>query len=70
MNDFELPKLPEGYRYGADHSVNLPEKGEFRAPAGCVIKSINTQNGTIIYVPIQRYIAEKDIWVTVDLTTK
>lgn len=68
MSDFELPKLPEGYRYGIDHSANLPEEGEFRAPAGCVIKSINTQKGIIIYVPIQRYIAEKDIWVTVDLS--
>ncbi|HHG8780359.1 hypothetical protein NLX76_00965 [Enterobacter hormaechei] len=68
MSHYKLPKLPEGYRYGADHFANLPEDGAFYAPAGCVIKSVDTDKKNIIYVPIQYYIAEKDTWVTVDLT--
>ncbi|HBS8349321.1 TPA: hypothetical protein MAT86_001934 [Klebsiella aerogenes] len=68
--DYPLPQLPEGYRYGADHSAQLPKEGQYFAPEGCIIKSIDTNTGQVIYVPVQRYFPEKNTWYTVNLNVK
>jgi hypothetical protein len=65
MQDYELPKLPDGYRYGADCRATLPVQGGFQAPEGCVIKSVDIDDRSVVYVPIQQYI--NGTWYTVKL---
>lgn len=68
MQEFELPQLPAGYRFGAEMSVPFNGKGHFEAPNGTVIKKIDTENNVVICVPFQHYIKDQDMWVT--LSTK
>lgn len=56
MTRNSLPQLPHGYRYGDEHSIHPHCDGDYLAPQGCVIKSVNLVDGVVIYVPIQRYI--------------
>lgn len=65
MTKNSLPKLPHDYRYGDEHSIQPHSDGEYFAPQGCVIKSVDLSNGVVIYVPIQRYIEHLNIWFTV-----
>lgn len=68
--EYQLPQLPEGYRYGAEHADQLPSEGQYFAPEGCIIKSIDTKTGKVIYVPVQRFSPEKNTWYTVNLNVK
>lgn len=65
-----LPQLPYGYRYGNERSTRPPADGEFFPPQGCVIKSVNFGDGMVIYVPIQRYIKNLDLWVNAEGTVE
>ena len=56
MTRNSLPQLPHGYRYGDEHSIHPHCDGDYLAPQGYVIKSVNLVDGVVIYVPIQRYI--------------
>lgn len=68
MKNYELPKLPEGYQYGEEMSFTLPEgSGDFRAPEGCIIKSIDEKSGQVICVPIQIFNEKTGTWVTTQL---
>ncbi|BBE04553.1 hypothetical protein NUKP37_50710 [Klebsiella variicola] len=60
-----LPQLPCGYRYGIERSIRPQTGAEFFPPQGCVIKSVNFGDGVVICVPIQWYIKQLDLWVTV-----
>ncbi|EMO5534253.1 hypothetical protein FML45_23815 [Klebsiella variicola] len=68
MTTKSLPQLPHGYRYGDERSIQPHSDGEYFAPQGCVIKSVNLTSGVVIYVPIQWYVKQLDLWVTVEGT--
>lgn len=65
-----LPRLPCGYRYGNERSTWPPADVEFFPPQGCVIKSVHFGDGMVIYVPIQRYIKNLDLWVNAEGTVE
>ena len=65
MKEFDLPQLPEGARYGAEHALPLPKDGEFHAPAGHAIKRIDPGKGIAYCVPIQRWVPETQTWYTI-----
>ena len=60
-----LPQLPCGYRYGIERSIRPHTDAELFPPQGCVIKSVNFGDGVVICVPIQWYVKQLDLWVTV-----
>nr|DAK71072.1 MAG TPA: hypothetical protein [Caudoviricetes sp.] len=68
MTRNSLPQLPHGYRYGDEHSIRPHYDGEYFAPKGCVIKSVNLKDGVVICVSIQRYIKHLDLWFNVEGT--
>ena len=68
MTRNSLPQLPHGYRYGDEHSIHPHCDGDYLAPQGYVIKSVNLVDGVVIYVPIQRYIKHLDLWVNAEGT--
>ncbi|HBS6246823.1 MULTISPECIES: hypothetical protein [Klebsiella pneumoniae complex] len=70
MTRNSLPQLPHGYRYGDEHSIHPHNDGDYFAPQGCVIKSVNLVDGVVIYVPIQRYIKHLDLWVNAEGTVE
>jgi hypothetical protein len=47
-----------------------PADGNFFPRKGCVIKSVNLGDGMVIYVPIQRYIKNLDLWVNAEGTVE
>lgn len=65
-----LPQLPCGYRYGIERSIRPQADAEFFPPQGCVIKSVNFEDGVVIYVPIHRYIKKLDMYIDVDGTVE
>ncbi|RTY16815.1 hypothetical protein, partial [Klebsiella pneumoniae] len=76
-----LPENPASYRVvrtksylfnkaGNERSTWPPADGEFFPPQGCVIKSVHFGDGMVIYVPIQRYIKNLDLWVNAEGTVE
>ncbi|HEY4438725.1 MAG TPA: hypothetical protein VGN40_21445 [Lelliottia sp.] len=63
MKNFPLPKLPEGCQYGAEIILRHPASGEFHAPAGHAIKSIDFEAENVVCVPIQKLVNGQ--WVTI-----
>ena len=66
MTRNSLPLLPHGYRYGDEHSIHPHCDGDYLAPQGYVIKSVNLVDGVVIYVPIQHL----DLWVNAEGTVE
>ncbi len=64
MRKYDLPKLPDGCRYGAEITLPLP-KGSFNAPEGHAIKCVDTLARTVVCVPIQQWIPATESWVTI-----
>lgn len=61
-----LPKLPDGARYGAEFTEQLPVGGgDYFAPDGCVIKSINTETGVVICVPLLYLDQASGHWIAI-----
>lgn len=65
MQEFDLPKLPDGCQYGAEASFPLPKDGEFHAPAGFAIKRIDSASEVVICVPIQQWVPALETWCTI-----
>ncbi|MDF7650758.1 hypothetical protein PUG42_19690 [Erwiniaceae bacterium L1_54_3] len=63
MQEFKLPQLPDGYRWGAEGSY--PLTNPFNAPDGTVIKKIDTENGFAICVPFQMFHEPTGTWLTI-----
>lgn len=54
----------EGVRLGAKMHFEMPETGIFKAPEGWLILNVNLDQKTIVCAPIQTYVPEKDVWMT------
>ncbi len=63
MQEFNLPKLPENYRWSAETRFSFKGNSEFHAPDGFVIKSIDLNMGDAICVAMQTYV--NGTWVTI-----
>ncbi|EAO3075197.1 hypothetical protein Y940_005243 [Salmonella enterica subsp. enterica] len=62
MKEFNLPKLPDNYRWGAETYFEFDESGGFQAPDGFAIKTVDMEKKVAICVPFQTCI--NGIWVT------
>lgn len=66
MNKFKIPPLPAlagNMRYGAEAA--FPFTGDFKAPEGYVIKSIDVDANRVICVPLQWQDAVTGQWHTI-----